>query len=196
MSVQALAQISNPAFPDHEGFWEEFYAHCTQVSFKREAVVKAAHTTEQALYFILDGVWGNMLHDVSHDRCLDLAGKHEFMADYSSLLLQQPSALEVRSITPSVALRITHDNLMKLYSSEKGQVIRALVAEQLLHYRQQQLLDVYTSTAKARYMALLNKQPDIVLNTPQKYLASYLGIVPESLSRIRKQVLDASKEKS
>jgi CRP-like cAMP-binding protein len=91
---------------------------------------------------------------------------------------------------------ITHDKLMQLYASKEGSVIRAMVAEEVLHHRQQQLLDLHTLSAGERYAQLVSQRPDLALQTPQKHLASYLGIVPESLSRIRKEMAKSSKLKN
>lgn len=193
MSLNALYQQASSVFPEHEGFWTPFYDASTELLLKRGQVVKPAGQTEQALYYLLEGVWGSFLNHVSHDRCLDLAGQHEFMADYSSLLRQQPTPLQVVSLTASRVLMVRHDRLMQLYASPAGNQIRTMVAEQLLHDRQQQLLDLHTLTASERYLQLLQQRPDLVLQTPQKHLASYLGIVPESLSRIRRQVMQQAK---
>ncbi len=49
-----------------------------------------------------------------------------------------------------------------------------------------QQIEILTKTAKQRYSEMLEKQPHILQRTPNKHIASYLGITPESLSRIRK----------
>jgi ribosomal protein L10 len=49
--------------------------------------------------------------------------------------------------------------------------------------------DLATLTAELRYKKLLQEQPEIIQNVPVQYIASYLGIKPQSLSRIRKQMI-------
>lgn len=54
---------------------------------------------------------------------------------------------------------------------------------------QQKIIDAQTETAQERYLKLVKNAPEIVQRIPQHYIASYLGIKPQSLSRIRKNIL-------
>jgi len=49
-------------------------------------------------------------------------------------------------------------------------------------------LELLSKTPELRYLEMLDKHPNIIQRTPNKYIASYLGITPESLSRIRKRI--------
>ena len=53
---------------------------------------------------------------------------------------------------------------------------------------QQKIIDTQTESAEVKYLKLLKNAPDIVQRIPQHYIASYLGIKPQSLSRIRKNI--------
>jgi CRP-like cAMP-binding protein len=53
---------------------------------------------------------------------------------------------------------------------------------------QQQMADLNTQTGETRYLALLKEKPGLFQRVPQHYIASYLGISPETLSRIRKKI--------
>ncbi|MEF9477078.1 hypothetical protein OWR28_04415 [Chryseobacterium sp. 1B4] len=52
----------------------------------------------------------------------------------------------------------------------------------------QRLDDLFFYTPEERYINLLKKSPEILNKIPQKYISSYLGITPQSLSRIRKRI--------
>ena len=56
---------------------------------------------------------------------------------------------------------------------------------------QQKIIDTQTESAEVKYLKLLHNSPEIVQRIPQHYIASYLGIKPQSLSRIRKNILKA-----
>ncbi|MNX95238.1 hypothetical protein D3C86_1275050 [compost metagenome] len=80
--------------------------------------------------------------------------------------------------------RISKTNFDKLgYNSDFGDKICRFASEALFVHKQQQQIDILTKTAAERYLELQN----IVQRTPQKYIASYLGVTPQSLSRIRKE---------
>ena len=53
-----------------------------------------------------------------------------------------------------------------------------------------QLLSIYMHTAEERYLHFLKTFPDLAQRIPQYYIASYVGVKPESLSRIRKRLTD------
>ena len=55
---------------------------------------------------------------------------------------------------------------------------------------QQQMADLHTQTGEVRYLNLLKEKPSLFQRVPQHYIASYLGISPETLSRIRKKIFN------
>ena len=69
-----------------------------------------------------------------------------------------------------------------------GRYIFMVSAEMSYVEKQQQQIDLLLKTAEQRYVDLLEKQPKLIQRTPQKHIASYLGITTQSLSRIRKKI--------
>lgn len=78
---------------------------------------------------------------------------------------------------------------MELSKTEYGRIINQTAAENLFIHKQNQQIEILSKTAEQRYLEILDKQPHILLRTPAKYIASYLGVTPESLSRIRKKTI-------
>ncbi len=65
-----------------------------------------------------------------------------------------------------------------------------VIAETVIAKQQQSFTEFKTSTPEERYLKLLNTRPDLIQIAPLNQIASYLGIKPESLSRIRKRIID------
>lgn len=61
--------------------------------------------------------------------------------------------------------------------------------ENAISFNQQRTTDLLILSAEKRYLKLLTEQPEIIQNVPIQYIASYIGIKPESLSRIRKKIV-------
>lgn len=61
--------------------------------------------------------------------------------------------------------------------------------EQAIAFNLQRTTDLLTLSAEKRYLKLLAEQPEVIQNVPIQYIASYIGIKPESLSRIRKKII-------
>lgn len=108
-----------------------------------------------------------------------------FLNDYMSFTLQKATPIEVRLLEDSTIFRISHQNFQKTFiSGNYGEIITRIAAENAFIDKQQQQIDLLTKTAKERYIELLLRKKGIE-RIQLKYLASYLGITPQSLSRIR-----------
>ena len=69
-----------------------------------------------------------------------------------------------------------------------GMIITKVAAESSFMHKQQQQIDVLTKTAEQRYLNLFTEQPQLMQSIPLKYIASYIGVTPQALSRIRKRI--------
>lgn len=166
--------------------WEEFAENCELVQFAKDEVIKKQGTAERYFYFILKGSAGIFLWKENNFVCLDFAFDHQFCADYMSMLIEQPTPLQLVSLEESEMLRITADDFRLLTQKNVGSVIRLVSAEMSFVDKQQQQIELMTLSAKERYQILLKKFPGISNRISQNHIASYLGITPQSLSRIRK----------
>jgi CRP-like cAMP-binding protein len=112
-----------------------------------------------------------------------------FITSFHSFTNRTPAFDNVEAVTPADLLRITKQNLDLLYSQSNGWAeFGRVVYEKSLGYNEERSMDMITLTAEQRYLKLLEKQPEIVRNVPLKYISSYLGIEPQSLSRIRRKI--------
>jgi hypothetical protein len=73
--------------------------------------------------------------------------------------------------------------------NENFKKLSLVIFEQSVAATQIRANDFATLTAELRYKKLIDYQPEIIQHVPIQYIASYLGIKPQSLSRIRKQII-------
>jgi CRP-like cAMP-binding protein len=185
-----IKEMFDPYFEAPLEIWESFASFLKQNSYKKNEVIKEVNKTEKYLNIIVQGSAGIFLWKENSTVCLDLCFENEFFGDYMSFLTQQPSELFTQAIEPTEMLSISYSDLNELYeSSQIGTHIGRSAAESLFIHKQTQQIDLLMLTAEERYIKLLERQPEIVRRTPQKHLASYLGITPESFSRIRKKIM-------
>jgi len=168
--------------------WESFVALGEIISAEKDQIIKENGRTEKYLYFILSGSGGVLLWNKNNFICIDLCYKYDFFGDYMSFLTAQTSPLEVMIFEKSALFRISKHNFDTLNNTDFGDKICRFASEGLFIHKQQQQIDILSKTAKERYLELLEKQPNIIQQTPQKHIASYLGITPQSLSRIRNEI--------
>ena len=125
-----------------------------------------------------------------HFNDADSKFENYFLLDYNSFLSQKPTYLTFEVIEDIKVISLNFDDMQKVIvnSAVLQNVLSVMssIAYQTVHKRAFSLL---TQNAKERYLHLLNDEP-YLLNKFQHYLiASYLGIAPQSLSRLRKEII-------
>ena len=167
--------------------WDQFVEYCEFVTFGKDEIIKHQNTTEHFFYFIIKGSAGVFLWKENNFVCLDFAFDHHFCSDFMSFFTNQPTPLQVVALENCEMLRISASNYNILTQTTVGSSIRIIAAEVAFANKQQQQIELLTKKAIERYEILLQKFPDIYNRIAQNHIASYLGITPQSLSRIRRQ---------
>lgn len=188
MIAQRLKFSFDPYFPAPIEAWEIFASLCELVHFKKNEIIKFSGQYERYGYFILSGSGGVFLWKENNYVCLDLMYEDAFFGDYMALITREASPLETMALENAEMLRISRENIEKLKETPMGRFIFMISAEMSYVEKQQQQIDLLLKTAEQRYVDLLEKQPKLIQRTPQKHIASYLGITTQSLSRIRKKI--------
>ena len=168
--------------------WQDFSKYCRPVNFNKEEVIKAYDTTEQNFYFILKGSVGLFLWKENNFVCLDFAFENQFCCDYMSLLTNEKSPLQLIALENCEMVYLSKERFDQLAQTPMGMIMMRISAETSFIEKQQQQIELLTKSAEERYRILSTKFPEIHQRVAQKHIASYLGITPQSLSRIRKNI--------
>ena len=184
-----IKKIFDPYFEAPLEIWESFAKFLKHKSYKKNEIIKDTNQKEKYLNIITKGASGIFLWKENSTICLDLCYENEFFGDYMSFLTRKPTELFTQAIEETELLSISYSDLDKLYKgSDIGLNIGRIASESLFIHKQTQQIDLLMLTAEQRYLKLLKRHPKTVQRTPQKHIASYLGITPESFSRIRKKI--------
>ncbi|MGO4290987.1 Crp/Fnr family transcriptional regulator [Chitinophaga sp. RAB17] len=169
--------------------WEQFEAILQPVSFLAGDYLSEAGKTANAVFFIETGIVRvYTVHD-GKDISMDFAFPGAFTASYASFITRQPAAVNLQAITPVTGYAFYYQDLHGLYaSSHQSERIGRLMAEYQYLNKYDRELSFLQFTAQERYARLLQEHPEVVQHISIKQIASYLGIEPESLSRIRKNM--------
>ena len=120
------------------------------------------------------------------EKVCDFAFENDWVTQYKSLLGNMPSDMNIRALEDSTVLYMNWEKMEALTEElPKVGIIRSTLAEQYFTKSNERATNLTTLDAKGRYQALLDELPDIHQRVPQYHIASYLGIKPQSLSRIR-----------
>lgn len=121
---------------------------------------------------------------------IHLAQNGQWMADMDSFLQQKPSKMSIEAVTRSIVWHAKREDINALLADvPQLKDFFMQVSIGAISGLQERILSAVTLTAKEHYRELSNQQPDLIRKVPQYHLASYLGITPESLSRIRKELV-------
>ena len=137
-------------------------------------------------HFILSGCLRQWFNKDGKDITLQFFFEGQPVASIDSFMNNQPSLFTIESIEPSTIVSISKENFEKIgqFYPEFTDGFRDLMFQRFRNYAQLFLSRIKDSP-RERYEDLINNHPEIIKRVPQHYIASYLGITPISLSRIR-----------
>lgn len=111
------------------------------------------------------------------------------IADYSSFITQKPSFQYIQTLEETEVVYFSYESMQHYYEKYfTMQKFGRLIAEKIILNINQRERDFLLFSPKERYLNLIKKRPKVILNLPQIYVASYLGITPEYLSRLRREL--------
>lgn len=119
--------------------------------------------------------------------------QNEYMSDYCSFLLRQPSKLYIEALEDCELVLLDYDAVQLLYSRvDNFQKFGRLMAEFLFTQISLRNNSLLFETPEERYLKFSKNRPDLLQRAPQYMIASYLGVTPEALSRIRKRLFSSN----
>ena len=155
---------------------------------KKELLLEPDNLCEH-LYFVIKGCLRSyFVDDKGTEHIYQIRMDNQWISDLESFFSQEPSKYYIEALEDSQLLRIPKDGLDQLYKQIPAleRYFRILFQKAYVNALKR-LNSTMWEPAIDRYNEMLKEHPDMFQRVPLVYIASYLGITPESLSRIRKQ---------
>ena len=164
---------------------------CFELSIKKKANLLVQGDVCKNIYFLTKGFFRMYYIDLEgneiNTRFTQVAN---FMVDFQSFLTQKPSRYYWQAMEDSTVLAFTFKDVQRLYaSSSSWQKFGRLIAERVYLQLNERVEMLQFMSPEQRYVYLLETRPELFNQISQFHMASYLGIKPESLSRLRKRLL-------
>lgn len=142
---------------------------------------------EKYFYFVYDGVLRAYVLNQGSDVTVGFSYNGDFSGAYDSFLGQKSSDWNIQALSDTIVLKIGYSNLMSMFDEFKsferwGRLFNA----QILIGLGKRQVEVRSFSAEQRFDRLFTQSPHIFQLVSQKHLASYLGMTPETFSRMRK----------
>lgn len=159
------------------------------VSIKKKKDLLVAGQSCHYLYFITQGCLRSFYIDSKGaEHIYQIRMDNNWISDLESFFSQHPSKYNIETLEDSTLLRISHERMEQLLIEipRLERYFRILFQKAYVNALNR-LKSTMWETAMDRYNDMLKEHPEVFQRVPLVYIASYLGITPESLSRIRKQ---------
>jgi len=175
--------------PISDDDWNYFSSKLIKKDFKRRSFLLERGVVEKFLFFISKGVVRLYVPGVGNDTTFGFMFENEFVTGYDSFLTQRPSEYQIQALTDTSTWRISFSDLQKVYDhTEIGNVIGRKMAESMYLRKSKRELSLLNQTAEERYLEIFTERPELMQHIPMKYIASYVGVTPQGLSRIRRRI--------
>jgi CRP-like cAMP-binding protein len=160
-----------------------------QHSFAKKHIITNIGDVEQNIYYLTSGIVEAAMLKDSDERIIDFFFPGQFFSAYTSFLTRKSADVYLLCLTDCSIEAMPYQSLSAAYKTSliTNQLGRHLT-ETVYLARTQREKDFLTKSAEQRYIELLQNRPEIIEQIPVNKVAKYLGIHPESLSRLRKEI--------
>jgi len=162
--------------------WED------EVTCTRNEYLKVKGSIETKLYYIIEGALRLFIVDEKgEEQSIRFAYKNNFIVCLDSFITGQPSDFYIQTIRQTTLKSLTKNSFFKLIKDEKKlHDVWVSILEQLVLQQLEREKDILTYSPAERYKRVLQRSPQLFQEIPSKYIANYLRMTPETLSRIKK----------
>lgn len=139
--------------------------------------------------FVVKGLLRYYINDNGEEKTYAFSQENDFVCNYESFLPQSPSSKIIQALEDCNVLVISHADLQIFYANvREGERFGRIVIESVFLQLLKDVNSFYTETPVLRYERFLKNHADLQQRISQYHIASFVGVKPQSLSRIRKRI--------
>lgn len=198
ISLSKLENLLNNFSPVPVKEWQQLKPLMKYQKIKKDTfLLKDNEVCKQVYFFVKGGAriyLNNYLNDKNIETTCNFCLENSFVVDVSSFLNRQISSENIITLEDSEVLTISHDDFdpfLKKNNYWSG-ILNKLILKHLSQKKGREELLLIEDYEK-RYRIYLEDNPHLPLRVEQQYIASYLGMTPETLSRIKKRIYSSQK---
>ena len=160
---------------------------------KKELITKSGEI-ENYFNFIIRGLARKYYKKGKDEINTQISFENHIIHSQESFHSRLPSEYAVEAIEPTITVAITYDDLERIYdSSKKMEHLGRLIITYTMVVKDRWQMRLTKHTPRERFINFVNKNPELLQRVPQKFLASYLNIKPETFSRFKHLVRNGPK---
>ncbi len=156
------------------------------VIFARNYYLKTGGTADGNLYYIIKGSLRMYIVNDNMERTVRFAYDDNILVALDSFLTGRPSDLYIQALKKTAVKIIRKEDLLQKLKDPTFREKWILILEQLALQQFEREMDLLKDNPAERYKSVLDRSPQLFQHIPLKYIANYIGVTAETLSRLRK----------
>ena len=177
--------------------FDKFTSLLSVVRLKKKEFFARAGEVSHSEAYVNKGILRTFFTDErAHEHVIQFAMEDWWIGDLGSFLNGTPSMYSIEALEDCELFVIDQDNLERIFQAipKFERFFRLLVQNALVAF-QTRTIAVMSQSAEERFLKLVSKYPALKMRVAQQHVASYLGITPEALSRIKKHLIEKERTK-
>jgi len=192
-----MSQIENAYYPYVQANLQRFFPVNEEQSkflmpylkvrqFDKKTIILNEGEVEQHLSMVVKGLVRKYVRRAKKDTTLQLATEGHLIDSEISYLRREPSQVIIETIEPSILVSLTHDDMQEVLEKMPGaNKMGRLLLTAMFMKKDERMYKQLQLTTRERFLEYNQNHPHMLQRVPQKYLASYLNIKPETFSRLK-----------
>jgi CRP-like cAMP-binding protein len=190
VSIDKLLSSFDNYLPLNEAEREDLGGRVIERKIKRRQFILQEDDVCKHYTFVAEGCFKKFqVDDKGTEHNLQFAAEGDWLMEIDSFYFDKPSRVYIEAIEPSVIFQINKPDLFHLFTNNPkfDRNFRVIVENRFVEL-ENRILQAISSTAEERYLAFIKQYPHLLSRLPNTQIASYLGITPEFLSKVRKDL--------
>jgi CRP-like cAMP-binding protein len=172
--------------PDND--WKEISACFEKRIVEKDEILLEEGKICRYLYFVESGLLRYFIIKDGNDITKFFTEAPYCFTSQVSFTTEKPATENIQAIERSIIWQTTLKQANALLDLKSWNTFVRKLIQEVQYYTEEILQEIQTETAENRYKKMIETNPQLLQRVPLKYLASYFGIAPQSLSRIRKKI--------
>lgn len=156
------------------------------ITIGRNEFLKVKGSIDTNLYYVESGSVRIFVLDDYEEQTIRFGYKENIIVSLDSFLTGKPSDLFIQAIKKSVIKVVTKQQMDHFLKTETNRNLWTEILENLAVQQMEREIDILTNSPKERYERVLKRSPQLFQEIPNKHIANYLRMSPETLSRLKK----------
>lgn len=187
--MTGLYNLFQNIHPLPDDFWEELRPLVVEKEFPRKTLLLKEGKICKEIHFIIKGLARAFYFKNDSDVTSRVMREHDLIIPVNSFFRQQPSQENIELLEDSRLISLPYNLLMDLHERyPQFNYVTRVLTEHYYILSEERAFAMRMKSGRERYEQLLQHDPQIFQRVPLKHIASYLGMKPETLSRIRSRI--------